>query len=270
MKQYKLNILQPIIAVAAKEMGKPIEEFLAHGADANTLEQNAHSILQDPSSARYKTGESLLDVVQKKLKALRKYKGEPENAPRKEPETLRDETFYTNSLLEGSYHHWTALRDFQSVKKTNAEARKAYEKSLEKKTIEGANEKKQAVKRLIQELESAENALLAAGAKTFADLHPNQPKQQQNTFNNQYNPNDPLPYETKLTFQVPDLNDTKRLGYHVLFEAAWSNDIDTIKSLTLASWETPNSDKSQVETAESSVRLLMVSISLLHAASNKT
>lgn len=241
MNQYKNNVTQPIIAAAAKEMGKSIEDFLAYGADANTLEKQAHSILQHPSNSQYQTGESLLDIVQKKLKALRKYKGEPENVPQKEPETLRDEKFYTRGLIQGSYHYWTALRDYQSVKKTNDQAHENYKKSLEKTPIEGVKEKRQAIMKLIQELESAEKALLTAGAKTFAELHPNLPKRQETNHHNRYTPNDPLPYETKLSFQIPDLNDTKKIGYHVLFEAAWNNDIDSIKSLTLAPWEPPNS-----------------------------
>jgi ankyrin repeat protein len=250
MNQYKTSVTQPIIAAAAKEMGQSIEDFLAHGADANTLEKQAQSILQHPSNAKYQSGESLLDIVQKKLKALRKYEGEPESTAQKEPETLRDEKHYLRGLKEGSYYHWSALHDYQSVKKTNAQAHENYKKLLEKTTIEGAKEKQQAITKLIHELESAEKALLAAGAKTFGELHPNFPKRQENNHHNRYTPSDPLPYKTNLTFNVPDLNDSKRIGYHVLFEAAWSNDIDTIKCLTLAPWETPNSTGSRSESTE--------------------
>ena len=241
MNQYKNNVTQPIIAAAAKELGKSIEDFLANGADANTLEKQAQSILQHPSNSHYQTGESLLDIVQKKLKALRRYKGEPGNNPQKEPEILQDEKFYTRGLVEGSYQHWTALRDYQSFKKTNTQAHENYQKSLVKNPVKGAKEKMEAIHKLIQELEKAEKALLAAGGKTFAQLYPNVPKRTENNYHNQYTPSQPLPYETKMRFQLPDLNDAKKTGYLILFEAAWNNDIETIKSLTLAPWTAPNS-----------------------------
>ena len=240
MNQYKTRITQPIVAAAANEMGKSIEDLLAHGANANTLERQAHSILQHPSNSQYQSGESVLDMVQKKLKVLRKYEGEHINMPQKEPEHLRDEKFYTRGLVEGSYHYWTAVHNYQSVKRTNAQDHVNYQKSLEKKSIDGEKEKKEAIAKLIRELESAEKALVAAGAKTFAQLHPDLPKRQNNNHRNQYTPSDPLPYETKLNFQIPDLNDTTRIGYQIIFEAAWSNDIDTIKSLTLALWDDPH------------------------------
>lgn len=239
MTQYKTNVTQPVIAAAAKEMGKLIEDFLAHGADPNTLEKQGHSVIQHPLHTQYQTGESLLDIVQKKLEALREYKGESENTPEKEPETLRDEKFYTRGIIEGTYQYWAALRDYQSVKKTNALAHENYKKSLEKIPVKGAKEKKEAIAKLIQELASAEKALLEAGAKTFAEMHPNVLKRLGNNYHSHFTPNEPLPYETKMTFQVPDLNDTKKTGYLILFEAAWHNDIETIKSMTLAPWELP-------------------------------
>jgi ankyrin repeat protein len=250
MTQYNNNVTQPIITAAVKEMGKSIEDFLTHGADANTLEKQAHSILQHPSNAQYQTAESLLDIVQKKLKLLRKYKAEPENTPQTKPETLRDERFYTRGLVENSYHYWTALHDYQAVKKTNTQAHENYKNSLEKRAMDGQREKKQAITKIIQELESAEKALLAAGAKPFIEIHPDLPRRSENNYQNQYKQSEPLPYETRLSFQVPDLNDTKRVGYHILFEAAWSNDIDTIKSLTLAPWETPDSTRTLVRSTE--------------------
>ena len=145
------------------------------------------------------------------------------------------------------------LHNYQAVKKTNAEAHKNYNnclENLEKRAIDGQREKKQAITKLIQEFESAEKALFAAGAKTFIELHPDLPRQPENNYQNHYKPMEPLPYETRLSFQVPDLNENKRIGYHILFEAAWNNDIDTIKSLSLAPWESPTSDGTFVGSTE--------------------
>ncbi|KAG0652383.1 Ankyrin-3 [Hyphodiscus hymeniophilus] len=255
MTAYKNSVIQPIIAAAVKGMGLSVEDLLAHGVDANTLEMQAHGIIENPPTAEYRIGHSLLDVIQKKLKTLREYKGEPKNASQEVPETLRDEKFYTRDFLEGSYQHWTASHDYLSVQRTNTEAHENYKKSLEEHTINGEKEKKQTIMKLIQELESTEEALLAAGAKTFAQLHPGLPERQDRTFHKRDVPHDPWRYATRLIFQVPDLNDTKRVGYHILFEAAWCNDFDTIKSLTLAPWEPPSTDiKAQVPPLKIAVR----------------
>ncbi len=47
---------------------------------------------------------------------------------------------------------------------------------------------------------------------------------------------DPAPYRTTFHFRDPALNDIKKDGYRQLFEAAWSNDLDKIKAITLAPW----------------------------------
>jgi ankyrin repeat protein len=71
MEQYKRNAVQPIIAAAGKEMAKTVQDLLAHGADPCTLEKNAHHVIEYPQNSRYQTAEALLDVIQKKLTALR-------------------------------------------------------------------------------------------------------------------------------------------------------------------------------------------------------
>lgn len=43
MDQYHNSVSQPIITAAVKEMGKTIEDLIAHGADASTLEKSAFS-----------------------------------------------------------------------------------------------------------------------------------------------------------------------------------------------------------------------------------
>lgn len=88
---------------------------------------------------------------------------------------------------------------------------------------------------MILELEDAEKSLIEAGAKTFIDMYPNTAKHQGNTrYNFNYEPAEPAPYETSLDFVVPELNDAKKDGYIRLFEAAWENDLDTVKAMTLA------------------------------------
>jgi hypothetical protein len=254
-RQFHNNVIQPIISAAGKEMGKVVEDLVAHGANPSTLERSAYSVVQNPDNARYTVTESLLDIIQKKLKTLRAwqepsdknsnrrqpyyYLSRPTDLRPKQPEKLRDEASYTYGLVSGTYKHWTAQRDFQAIKHRNDNEWKAYNDWTPSKSEEGLEEKKAAISKLIEELEHAEKTLIEAGAKTFAQLYPKIPQREEA---NQPVYPDPEPtfYETTLRFRVPDLNDTKKDGYIKLFEAAWNNDLETIKSLTLGKWSSDN------------------------------
>lgn len=232
-------------------MGKVVEDLIVHGADPSTLERSAYGVIQNPENARYTFAESLLDVIQKKLKTLREweepsdensnrtrpyyYFSRPTNLRPKKPETLRDEVSYIDGLEKGTYTYWSAQQDFQSTKHTNDKEWKAYNEWTPSEAEEGLAEKKAAISKLIAELEHAEKTLIEAGAKTFAQLYPDIPQREE--AKQQVYP-DPKPtfYETTMRFRVPDLNDIKKEGYIKMFEAAWNNDLETIKSLTLGKW----------------------------------
>jgi ankyrin repeat protein len=233
LNEYRTSVVQPIVAAAVKEMGKTVEKLLAQGADANTLEKTAYSILQHPHYSVYKVAESLLDIIQKKLKALREYKEPDQNVQK--PETLRDEYSYTSGLTEGTYKHWSALSDYRTKKLANKKEFEKYEEVLKSWSQGGVTEKKEAISKLIQELEKAEKALIAAGAEPFYKMHPEFQKKKADG-RHVFERVRPKPYETSFLFQVPDLNDMKKDGYLKLFEAAWSNDLETIKSMTLGTW----------------------------------
>jgi hypothetical protein len=233
-------------------MGKAVEDLVAHGADPSTLERSAYHVLTNPENARHTFTESLLDIIQKKLQALRDWKDPADEKPRrnrmhfmysrpsrpycpKEPEKLRDETSYTDGLTPGTYAYWTAYQDFQAKKHANDKEWEEYKNYTTPEAEKGLEEKKSAVARIIKELEHAEKTLIEAGAKTFAQLYPDIPKREE--FKPQVYP-EPKPtyYETTLRFRIPDLNDTKKEGYIKLFEAAFTNDLEIIKALTLGKW----------------------------------
>jgi ankyrin repeat protein len=158
-------------------------------------------------------------------------------APTK-PFTIHDEAYYTNGLKDGSYEFWTASRDYQMAKRTNEKEWENYEKAIKDHKEDGYKEKKAAIDKLTRELQQLEASLIAAGAKTFKQLYPNIPEPQENrNNNNRYEQPKPTPYATELSFQVPDLNPIKKKGYVRLFEAAWNDDLETLKSLTLVPWE---------------------------------
>lgn len=134
---------------------------------------------------------------------------------------------------------FTALKDFQHQREHNQAQWDDYNKKLQDKTENGVKQKEEAIAKLVQELEHTEKVLIDAGAKSFVELHPQVPKHQaQNRYGNTYTPPPVPPYETNITFRTADLNNNTRQGYIDMFEAAWVNDLEKIKSLTLAPWET--------------------------------
>ncbi|TVY29345.1 Uncharacterized protein LHYA1_G001351 [Lachnellula hyalina] len=234
MNSFRHSVSQPIITAADMEMGETVMDLLRHGADPATLQQSSWHLVQNPSRSHYDTGKSLLDIIQIKLEALRNYR-EPDNSPKK-PETLKSEEHYTSGLTDGTYRHWSATSDFQEMKRSNQRQWLEYQDSLSTKDENGVSEKKAAIAKLIQELEVTEKSLLDVGAKPFYEMFPEIPKLQNNHYPSQHFGRKSEPYDTKFTIRVPDLTDVKKEGYFKLFEAAWSNDLETIKAITLAPW----------------------------------
>ena len=72
LKQYHSTVTQPIIAAAIKDLEKAVTTLVEHGADPSTLERNSWALFE--SNNRWQAGESVLDIIQKKLKMLREYK----------------------------------------------------------------------------------------------------------------------------------------------------------------------------------------------------
>ncbi len=241
-----------MIFAATKGLGKTVEALVSHGANPSTLERSAYNVIQTPDNARPTLAVSLLDIIQKKLRALKDWQNPTDKAPKqnpslfpymrqpvqcrpKKPEKLRDEASYMEGLKPGTYKFWTAQRDYQAIKQVNDKDWEAYENYIPPEAEKGLEEKKLEVAKLIEELEHAEMILIEAGAKTFAQLYPDIPKKDES---NQYfypQPTSAL-YETTQRFRIPDLNETKNEGYIKLFEAAFNNDLETIKAQTLGKW----------------------------------
>lgn len=158
----------------------------------------------------------------------------PSETTSKKPETLRDENYYTGNLK--GYAYFNAVQNYKQKLRENKQAWETWNKGQKKE--EGIEEKQAAIEKLILELEEAEKSLLKAGGKTFAELYPDTPAHQgHNRFGYNYQPTEPSPYETTLTFNTPELNPAKTEGYIRLFDAAWDNDLDKVKALTLTPWK---------------------------------
>jgi hypothetical protein len=52
-------------------LGIVVQDLLAHGADPATLDKGAYNVLKNHQNRNYQVCESLLDVVQNKLKLMR-------------------------------------------------------------------------------------------------------------------------------------------------------------------------------------------------------
>jgi hypothetical protein len=125
---------------------------------------------------------------------------------------------------------WTALNGLRAETERNKNRHENYEKEQAKEPQEGLKEKREAIDKLITELEHTEKILIKAGAKPFTEMHPKAPKTTQQPYNRyRYKPAPETPYETSLSFQTPDLNHVKTQGYIELFEAAWNGDLERIK-----------------------------------------
>jgi hypothetical protein len=118
LDQYHNDATQPVMLAADKNMGEVVKELISKGADPGTMNANAYQLIKDASYSHYYCGETLLDVVQKKLKELQDYHPE-DNTDIRSPEKLKDEAFYTQGLEKGSYKFWTAQQDFRAKKNAN-------------------------------------------------------------------------------------------------------------------------------------------------------
>ncbi|EMR81433.1 putative ankyrin repeat protein [Botrytis cinerea BcDW1] len=255
MKRFQESAEQPIIAAICKEMGAVVGDLISNGANPQTLTTVAWSVVNNPDIRNYYhyRKESILDVIQHKLQTLREWKEpvynqwqyQPENLKSRKPEILQSETFYTTDLEPGTYKYWTALKDYQYEKYQNKLKHENYEKLLKDKEteLEKYKNEREAIGEAIKDLEQAEKLLTAAGAKSFTELYPDiSESSEDHGRSRRHNRHAvaPEPYKTHFTFNVPDLNDGKRQGYFMLFEAAWNNDLDTIKNLTLGPWKHDN------------------------------
>ncbi|KAA8568563.1 hypothetical protein EYC84_007581 [Monilinia fructicola] len=230
MEKFQTTVQQPIIAAICKGMGTIVGDLIAHGANPQTLTTIAWSAVNNPQQRQ-------------------------DNPDADKPEILRDEAFYTASLEPGSYKYWTALQDYRKESYENKLKHEQYEKSLKDRETQLAKYKgqREAIQEAIKDLEQAEQVLVAAGAKPFSELYPDIPppedRQGRSWGHKRGERVKPAPYKTHLTFNVPDLSDGMRQGYLRLFEAAWHNDLETVKHLTLGPWQQDNAEYAPLKIA---------------------
>jgi ankyrin repeat protein len=249
MTNFKNQVDQPLILAIVHEHPEMAKMLLQAGADANSVEKHAQANLSTSNAnTNWYTTENALDVVRKKLENLKNWTPSAPSAKRhglfglpitQEPEVLKEENFYLAKYVEGTYAHWAARSGYRQQKAQNDEARKIYREYLKAKEEPqpGEREKREAIDKLIEEFEELEKMLLDRGARTFKEQYPDSYAEfVQNRQSRFLGSATTKPWDFNLTWGIPDMTPEKQIGYEKLFEAVWSDDLETVKQMTLGSW----------------------------------
>ncbi|EFE42592.1 ankyrin repeat protein [Trichophyton verrucosum HKI 0517] len=228
---FQQNVIQPIVAATVTDQPLVALKLLQNGVDPNTLSTFGYTILSEKHASN--PGESLLDLVDAKICLLQDYKESCKNIP---PTPLQSDEVYLAEYPEGSYQLCFARERLEREKASFKRRQEEYEKAIkEAKNRKGLEEKSDAITALLQDFQALHSALVTKEAKTFKELHPDaicincrQPRV--------FTPGKPGEFKIDFNFNVADLSGGRKEGYIKLFEAAWSGDIETIKSLTLGMW----------------------------------
>jgi hypothetical protein len=238
--QFETNFNQPVVAAVTCELPSLANTLVTeHGVDANTLTTEGHLVVRNEHCRRYTKGNSLLDEVRLKLEQLKAWK--PQEDTPEPPIPMKGDSEYLVEYNEGSYRHWSAWRQVESARDCYSQEFKRYQEDFKRrKDNTGVREKRAAIQNLAGEYGRLERALVAAGGKTFAELHPEikEPEQQhQQPFNWGYQPPEPKPFQVEFSFNLGNLTDELRDRYLSLFQAAWDGDMKLVKQLTLMPWQ---------------------------------
>ncbi|KAK1754894.1 Ankycorbin [Echria macrotheca] len=248
-KRFKTSVEQPLIAALLSPIPESALLLLERGADPNVITMKSHCNMSNTWSSY--PGQSALDVVTEQLEALRGYKGEREAGPPTRPTLPEGIDTYLSRFQEGTYQYWAVCHDISATRSTYDKEVKSYEEQLAQPRAAqpGLAEKQEAIKRAISTMEKIETVMREKGAKTFSELYPDYKPQY--PANNNYNytrygmaeSKKSVPYEYKFDFHsVTDVTKARHAAYLELFEAAWSGDLEKIKTLTLTSWDEEKSE----------------------------
>ncbi|KAF1964680.1 ankyrin [Bimuria novae-zelandiae CBS 107.79] len=237
------DVEQPIILSAHSELPEVAVRLLEMGVDPNTLTKTTKRNVQNKY---FYNMESLLDIVQKKIVQLRADLGsflDPAE-PSKPRLNLKEGVDHLKDIERGSYKHFIAQIQVGRAETGDKQAMENYAKQIksynERRERPGWQEKAEAIEAMVKKFEELEQTLLSKGAKTFKEINPDIKSEERQTFNWGYNPREREPFDVKFKFLVHDLTDETREAYTKLFQAAWDNDLDTIKNLTMAPWGESN------------------------------
>ncbi|GAB1310959.1 Ankyrin repeat protein [Madurella fahalii] len=244
---YREMMEQPLITALRSSIPEIALELLERGADPNVITCHSHQYMGYSWRPQF-NGQSALDIVNEQLETLRKYDGESEalssHSLPKAPSLPEGIDTYLSDFEDGSYQHWLVAKDIDQRRASYHEQLLRYEEQKTSPTeTPGVREKASAIGKAISTMTKVKEALLAKGAKPFVEIHP-QFRDCVNTANPQHMSLSRRD-ETKTTLysfafyflNVNDETETRKKAYNRLFNAAWNGDLETIKMLTLTSWD---------------------------------
>ncbi|RMZ83060.1 hypothetical protein DV738_g1336, partial [Chaetothyriales sp. CBS 135597] len=229
---YKGAVQQPIVLAAEFDLPEVVSRLIDAGADVNTLPKAGWKWLE--GNSHNGACKSLLDLIRERIRLLEK--ANDVGVMMEKPEPLAADETYLN-FPEGSYQHWTATHDLFQAKIVKKAQMKHYEDELKKYqegSEEGAQEKKRLSNVTLDALRQVEKKILSKGGKTFYELHPGAQKEQASGYRRSYQTIDKSSYKTDFFFTEPGLTEERKQAYLSLFEAAWTGDTETVKSLCLS------------------------------------
>ncbi|KAG9249517.1 uncharacterized protein F5Z01DRAFT_669023 [Emericellopsis atlantica] len=224
------QMVQPLALAISHGHFEMALALLENGADPNTLTGESELLLIDTHRRSWNTGTSVLDDVNEIIKQLEKGTSEDRKTlekPQKRPGL--DE--YMQNFQGGSYARWVAGRAVADAQKKFEASMTSYVNEV-KKREEGEGETAEQVKfdalmELTQEFAKLRDALIAKGAKTFKELHPDIAKETSNHRTRTYgilshhvyhtvpdSEQNKKPFEVRFQFQgVSDMTDARRDAY---------------------------------------------------------
>ncbi len=167
-KSYKQMVQQPLILALKSANPETAIALLEHGADPNAINSASQYYMYSYWHSHF-TGESALDIANNHLKALRGYEGEATSSP----SLVEGMDAYLEKFKEGTYQHWAVSKEIGRLRELYQKALKANEESkASSANTSGVKEKEAAIAEAITTMEKVKEALLAKGAKTFLEVHP--------------------------------------------------------------------------------------------------
>ncbi|KAG8165309.1 hypothetical protein KVR01_005584 [Diaporthe batatas] len=238
-KLFERGTEQPIITAIQSSDPAIVLELLKRGADVNTMTTQSYQVVHNKTYG-YGIGKTLLDLVEDQLDRLRMYEPPAVNPP--ELKSGMEEVL--KQYKQGSWQCAAVETAVFDAHRHNERTLEHHEKEKARIAgLEGVQEMQAAVDTAISKFEEIKQFIISSGGKTFGKLHPNSgysrlPRQ------NRWQPaKEPLEFQYNFQFfGVPDVTEKRMDKYIELFEAAWSGDLDTIKALTLVSWDPENNE----------------------------
>ena len=245
--QFEDTVEQPVIRAVEEEMPMLAATLVEqHGIDCNTITCDSWRSVHHNSWGRRRGGDTLLDLVRKKIQQLREWKYEkPKCEP---PHPLKEDSEYLSKYPEGSYQLWSATRQLEEAKSRFNREWERHVQNVQHHANEenGLQEKSAAIYDKLDQFRKLETLLEKLSAKTFKELHP-EVEESENTDNNyrygSYHHPPAEPFEVRFVFNVAIPSDEVRERYVRLFEATWQGDVKAIKELTILPWTNAEGEK---------------------------